>query len=220
MRTLPDHHPRLTKRPFSMAELLADGIVHTVTLVAGLLAFAILLAKIALAGDYIRFASTIVYAAGFFAMFGFSLAYNMAPASPLKWILRRFDHASIYLMIAGTYTAMLSTGAAGPWTTPLLLLVWIGALGGTIIKFGFPGHLDRLSIVFFLILGCAGLVALGPLSQGLPPASLYLLIAGGATYILGVAFYLWKNLKFQNAIWHACVASAAALHFAAVALSP
>lgn len=218
--TLPDQHPRLAKRPFSLAELLADGIVHAVALVAGILAFAILLAKIALVGDHVRFASVVIYAVGFFCMFGFSLAYNMTPPSSLKWILRRFDHASIYLMIAGTYTAMLSTGAAGQWTAILLGLVWFGALGGTLLKFGFPGRLDRLSIVFFLILGCAGLVALGPLSQGLPPASLYFLLAGGFTYIFGVVFYLWKNLKFQNVIWHACVASAAALHFAAVALSP
>ena len=217
---LPNQHPRLNKRAFSLPELLADGIVHAIALVAGLLAFAILLAKIALVGDHARFASIVIYAIGFFSMFGFSLAYNMTPPSSLKWILRRFDHASIYLMIAGTYTAMLATGAAGEWTHLLLTLVWVGALGGTLLKFGLPGRLDRLSIVFFLILGCAGFVALGPLSQGLPPASLYFLLAGGFTYIFGVVFYLWKNLKFQNVIWHTCVASPAALHFAAVALSP
>ncbi len=217
--TLPAGHPRLSKRPFSLEELLADGIVHAVTLVAGLIAFAMLLAKVAATGDYRRTAALAVYAAGFFFLFGFSLAYNMTPSSPLKWLLRRFDHASIFVMIAGTYTALLSTGGAGGWTESLIAFVWIGAAGGILLKFILPGRLDRLSIVFFLVLGGAGIVSLGPLSQNLPAATLQLIVAGGATYVVGVGFYLWKNLRFNNAIWHGLVAGAAALHFVAVALS-
>lgn len=215
--TLPPSHPRLSKRPFSLEELLADGIVHAISLVAGLIAFAVLLAKVATTGDLGRIASLAIYAAGFFLMFGFSLAYNVTPPSPLKWLLRRFDHASIYAMIAGTYTALLATGAAREWGPLLLALVWIGAAGGVVIKFLFPGRLDRLSILFFLILGGAGVVALGPLSQGLPSASFMLVLAGGATYVIGIGFYLWKSLHFHNVIWHCFVASASALHFAAVA---
>ncbi|MFO1114409.1 MAG: hemolysin III family protein [Beijerinckiaceae bacterium] len=215
--TLPSGHPRLSKRPFSLEELLADGIVHAVALIAGLIAFAVLIAKVATTGDFGRTASVAIYAAGFFLMFGFSLAYNVTPPSTLKWLLRRFDHASIYIMIAGTYTALLATGAAGEWGALLLGLVWIGAAGGVAIKFIFPGRLDRLSILFFLVLGGAGVVALGPLSQGLPGASFVLVLAGGATYVIGIGFYLWKSLQFQNAIWHCFVASASALHFAAVA---
>lgn len=215
--TLPPGHPRLSKRPFSLEELVADGIIHAVVLVAGLIAFAVLLSKVAGSGDYGRIAALAIYAAGFFFTFGFSLAYNVTPPSSLKWLLRRFDHASIYVMIAGTYTALLASGAAGEWGSLLLTLVWIGAGGGVALKLILPGRLDRLSILFFLILGGAGIFALGPLSHGLPAASLALIIAGGATYVAGIGFYLWKSLQFHNAIWHSFVASAAALHFAAVA---
>ena len=217
--TLPSGHPRLSKRPFSLEEQLADGIVHAIALVAGLIAFAALLARVAMSGDHGRVAALSVYAAGFFLLFGFSLAYNMTPASPLKWLLRRYDHASIYVMIAGTYTGLLAGGGAGAWTNALLALVWIGAGGGVLLKFILPGRLDRLSIAFFLILGATGLFALGPLSQGLPPTSLHLLVGGGLIYVVGLGFYLWKGLPFQNAIWHGFVAGAAALHFAAVATS-
>ena len=215
--TLPSSHPRLSKRPFSLEELVADGIVHAVSLVAGLIAFAVLLAKVATSGDFGRVAALAIYAAGFFLMFGFSLAYNVTPPSSLKWLLRRFDHASIFVMIAGTYTALLATGAGGEWGLILLTLVWIGAAGGVALKFFLPGRLDRLSILFFLILGGAGIFALGSLSQGLPAASIMLVIAGGATYVVGIVFYLWKSLQFHNAIWHGFVAGAAAFHFAAVA---
>jgi len=160
-----------------------------------------------------------VYAAGFFLMFGFSLAYNMTPASPLKWLLRRFDHAAIFIMIAGTYTALLTAAGLTPWTRCLLAFVWIGAAGGVALKFFLPGRLDRLSLVFFLALGWSGAIALQPLSQRLPVSALTLLVAGGLTYVVGVGFYLWENLRFQNAIWHSFVAAASALQFAAVALA-
>lgn len=217
--TLPSGHPRLSKRPFSLGEQLADGIVHAFALVAGLIAFAALFAKVAMSGDTERMFALSIYAAGFFLLFGFSLAYNMTPPSPLKWLLRRFDHASIYVMIGGTYTGLLASGGVGAWTPALLALVWIGAGGGIFLKFVVPGRLDRLSIAFFLILGAAGLIALGPLSRALPSMSFILFIVGGPIYVVGLGFYLWKGLKFQNAIWHGFVAGAAALHFAAVAMS-
>ena len=105
--SLPSTHPRLLKRPFSLGELVADGIVHSVALVAGVIGFAVLLTRVTIQGNLTAAFAVGVYAAGFFLMFGFSLAYNMTPPSNLKWVLRRFDHSSIYLMIAGTYTALL-----------------------------------------------------------------------------------------------------------------
>jgi hemolysin III len=217
--SLPDAHSRLFKRDYSLAELLADGVIHVVAIVAGLLAYAVLLAKVIAGGHSWVFLAMAIYAAGFFLMFGFSLAYNMTPASPLKWMLRRFDHAAIFIMIAGTYTALLSAAGLTGWMPWLLGFVWIGAAGGVLLKFLLPGRLDRLSIVFFLVLGWSGAFALAPLSQRLPVSALTLLIAGGLTYVVGLAFYLWESLRFQNAIWHSFVAAASALQFAAVALA-
>ena len=80
-----------------------------------------------------------VYAAGFFLLFGFSCAYNMMPRSPAKAILRRFDHASIYLMIGGTYTALLSQARASLWIVAVISAVWIAALAGASLKLFLPG---------------------------------------------------------------------------------
>ena len=95
-------------RDYSHGELIADGFVHAAAIVAGVIAFSVLFQKVAMRGAYGDGLAMAVYAAGFFLLFGFSCAYNMAPPSPAKAILRRFDHASIYLMIGGTYTALLS----------------------------------------------------------------------------------------------------------------
>lgn len=217
--SLPDQHPRLTKRPFSTGELLADGIVHTLALLAGVIAFSMLLGYVLQRAEFGLFAALAVYAAGYFLMFGFSLAYNMTPPSALKWLLRRFDHSAIYVMIAGTYTAIVVQFDQPLWAWALGITVWLGAVVGVVVKVVLPGHYDRLSLIAYLALGWVGVLAIGPASASLPGVSLGLIVAGGLTYVAGVAFYKWHALRFHNAIWHLFVAIAAGLHFAAVALA-
>jgi hemolysin III len=217
--SLPDQHPRLTKRPFSTEELLADGIVHTLALLAGVIAFSMLLGYVLQRAEFGLFAALAVYAAGYFLMFGFSLAYNMTPPSALKWLLRRFDHSAIYVMIAGTYTAIVVQFDQPLWAWALGITVWFGAVLGVVVKVVLPGRYDRLSVVAYIALGWVGVLAIGPASASLPAVSLGLIVAGGLTYVAGVAFYKWHALRFHNAIWHLFVAIAAGLHFAAVALA-
>ena len=141
----------------------------------------------------------------------------MTPPSNLKWLLRRFDHASIYLMIAGTYTALLSQlpDAALAWT--LAGFVWAVALGGAALKILLPGKFDRASIVVYLALGWTGVFAAQPLVETLPVQTLVLTLVGGLFYSIGVLFYRWHSLKFQNAIWHSFVAIAAGCQYAGIA---
>jgi hemolysin III len=218
MSLAPDH-PRLAKRPYSVGELVADGFVHAAAIVAGLIAFAVLFVRIAQTGDASGGVAMAIYAAGFFLLFGFSCAYNMTPPSPLKWMLRRFDHAAIYLMIAGTYTALLAhlPNHAIAWT--LAGIVWVGALFGIGLKLFWPGRFDRASVVFYLALGWVAIFALRPLIATLPGATMLLLCIGGLLYSIGVIFYRWHSLKFQNAIWHGFVLAAAGCHYAGIAIA-
>ena len=157
------------------------------------------------------------YLFGLLVMLACSAAYNLTPPSQLKWILRRFDHSAIFLLIAGTYTPLLPflPDAAQGWT--LGLVTWLGAAFGIAVKFLFPGRFDRLAILVYLALGWVGITAAGAFAQVLPPQVLNLIIAGGILYTAGVIFYIWESLKFHNAIWHGFVAAAAACHFAAIA---
>ncbi|MFN4156208.1 MAG: PAQR family membrane homeostasis protein TrhA [Paracoccaceae bacterium] len=216
---LPTDHPRLMKRPFSLGELVADGVVHTLALLAGIIGFSALLYHVLVRADFGLFAVLAVYAAGFFLMFGFSLAYNMAPPSALKWMLRRFDHSAIYVMIAGTYTAILAQFEPGLMVWVLGAVVWAGAVLGVVVKLALPGRYDGLAVVAYIALGLIGVLAIGPARTALPDVSLWLIVLGGITYVGGVAFYKWHRLRFHNAIWHLCVAIAAGLHFAAIAIA-
>ena len=138
--------PASTCRPYSHGELIADAAVHAAAIVAGVIGFSVLFEKIALCGDLGDGLAMAVYAAGFFLLFGFSCAYNMAPPSPAKAILRRFDHASIYLMIGGTYTALLSQARGSLAVVALAVAIWIAALAGTSVKLLLPGRIDRRRI--------------------------------------------------------------------------
>lgn len=199
-------------RPYSRNEIRADALVHG----AGILA--------ALAGSIallVHAGVTWVLAAylfGLVVMLACSAAYNLTPPSQLKWILRRFDHSAIFLLIAGTYTPLLPflPDAALGWT--LGLVTWLGAAFGIAMKFIFPGRFDHLAILVYLALGWVGATAAGAFMQVLPPLVINLIIAGGLLYTAGVLFYIWESLKYHNAIWHGFVAAAAACHFAAIAL--
>jgi hemolysin III len=215
--SLPQGHPRLEKRPYSAGELLADGIVHAVALVAGIVAFPVLLSQIVARQQIGEVVAVAIYAGAFFLMFGFSLAYNMAPPSPVKWLLRRFDHSAIYVMIAGTYTALLSQIDDRFWAGTLMAVVWIGAVGGAVVKLALPGRFDKLSIALYLLLGWAAIVAIVPIVRSLPTPTLILVGIGGLLYSVGILFYKWHSLKFQNAIWHGFVAVASGCHWVGIA---
>ena len=214
--SLPENYPRHLKRLYSHGELIADGLVHAAAILAGIVGIAVLFVLVVMHGSIAEGLAVTVYAAGFFAMFGFSVAYNMTPPSPLKWLLRRFDHSSIYLMIAGTYTPLLSQLQDRIWAWALALVVWTGAIAGIVLKVALPGRFDRLSIVIYLLLGWVAVIAAKPLIDSLPGPTLVLIAVGGLLYSAGIVFYLWHNLKFQNAIWHLFVAAAAGCHYAGI----
>jgi hemolysin III len=213
---LSPSRPPPVYRSFSHGELIADATVHGAAIVAGVIGFSVLFQKVAMRGGVGDGVAMAIYAAGFFLLFGFSCAYNMAPASPAKAILRRFDHASIYLMIGGTYTALLSQTHASLPVVALAIAVWIAALAGASMKLFLPGRFDRFSVRLYLALGWSAVFAFQPLAAALPADALALIVAGGILYSVGVAFFLWESLKFQNAIWHACVTVAAACQFAGI----
>jgi hemolysin III len=212
----PDARPLPSKRTYSPAEIVADGAVHAAALIAGAFAFWLLFAMAPAHSGLNQRLAMAIYAAGYFIMFGFSFAYNMTPESPLKRVLRRCDHSAIYLMIAGTYSALLSQVRSGLWVDALAAFVWTGAIVGAALKLFLPGRFERISTGVYLGLGWSAIVAIRPLTAAFPAGALALVIGGGLVYSIGVVFYRWHSLKFQNAIWHAFVAVAAACQFAGI----
>lgn len=203
------------QRPYTLAELVVDGIVHVLGLAgaiivgAGLLAFAV----IETAPELPALA---LYLGSLVAVLGVSLAYNLWPVSPVKKVLARFDQAAIFLFIAGSYTPFLAV--MGGTTTGVLMtsFVWGASLIGVALKLIVPEHFGRLAIALYLAIGWSGILVFQSLAQTLPHSTMMLVLAGGVTYSLGIIFHLWEKLKFQNALWHVFVVGGASLHLWAV----
>ena len=200
---------------YDRGETLADAVVHILSIVLVVGGAAVLIVVAVHGASAARLTAVAIYLAGLLAMVGFSAAYNLWPISPFKWWLRRLDHSAIYLLIAATYTAfVLPMHGAAP--AAMLATVWTAALAGMAIKLFWPGRFDRTSIGLYLTMGWSGVFVVGPITGALAPVTLALIALGGAVYSTGVIFHVWHSLRFQNAIWHGFVLTAALCHYAAV----
>ncbi|MFD1327566.1 PAQR family membrane homeostasis protein TrhA [Mycoplana ramosa] len=197
-------------------ELIADGIVHGVGVALALVGVTALLFYATVWATSGQLAAAWIYGVGLVLSLGISFAYNLWPASNVKWYLRRCDHAAIFVLIAATYTPFLQRGWDDPMLAGMLVAVWLVAAAGTALKFLRPGRYDRMAIVLYLATGWSGIIAADSLLETLPETTLVLILIGGLLYSVGVIFFVWQSLRFQNAIWHGFVVTAAAVHYSAV----
>jgi hemolysin III len=196
-------------------EHIADLVIHILGITAGLVGVGVLFA-LALPDAGPRQATAVaLYAVGLIAMLSLSALYNLVPPGRAKAVLRRFDHAAIFLMIAGTYTPFTLVGMGGDGHV-LLAVVWGIAVVGIVLKLAAPRRSERISLLLYLAMGWSIVFELRPLADGVAASAVALLIAGGVVYTLGVPFHLLDRLRFNNAIWHAFVLGGAVCHYFAV----
>jgi hemolysin III len=201
---------------YTFRERVADGCIHAVSVAASLVGLTALLVIGVRSQTLLWIVGLTIYGLALVATFGFSAGYHLVVRPKVKELLRRFDHAAIFLMIAGTYTPFILIKMNTPWGLGLLAVVWTIAGIGIALKLLAPRFLDGLSVALYLVQGWAVLAAWEPLMSALPGRVLTLLMVGGVLYTIGVVFHLWERLPYQNAIWHGFVLSAASCHFAAV----
>ncbi|MDI1262070.1 MAG: hemolysin III family protein [bacterium] len=200
---------------YDRAELIADGVVHITGVCLGLVAATVLIVLTSVYATAADIAVVSVYVAGLLAMLVLSATYNLWPVSRAKWVLRRFDHSAIYLLIAATYTPFIMELKHSYFAVALLIGVWCVAISGIVLKLARPGRYDRLAVGLYLALGWSG-VMLYDAVAALPALALWCIVAGGLLYSFGVVFHAWQRLRFQNAIWHGFVLLGAACHYTAI----
>ena len=200
----------------------ADAFVHALGLTLGAIGATVLLVAAARRDGAGQFVPILVYVVGLIAMLGFSAAYNLrgfrsGPGED-RWRdwLRRFDHAAIFVMIAGTYTPLVLLRLPEPWATGLTVAIWSAAALGIAAKLLRPRGIETVSVVLYLAMGWIGLVAIDPLLASVEHGALILVLAGGLVYSGGVVFHLSSRMRYQRALWHASVLIAASIHYAAI----
>src|ERR1700712_2095891 len=201
---------------YDRAELIADGVVHGIGVFGGLVAATVLIVLTAIYATALDVVVVSVYVAGLLTMLVLSATYNLWPVSRAKWVLRRFDHSAIYVLIAATYTPVFMQMKDSIFAVALLIGVWCVAVVGIVLKLLLPGRFDRLSVGLYLAMGWSGFMVYDSVVATLPTLTLWFIAAGGLLYSFGVIFHAWQRLRFQNAIWHGFVLSGAACHYTAV----
>jgi hemolysin III len=206
------------ERAPSAAEELANSLTHGLGLLLAVVGAPVLIVAAAVTSDPWRIVAASIYATTLVLLYGASTAYHAARVDHVKAVLRRVDHAAIYLLIAGTYTPFTLVTLRGDWGWTLFAVVWALALVGVVLKSRFGARLPALSTVVYLAMGWMIVLAIRPLMHHVPAAGLAWLIAGGLLYTGGVVFYVWERLRFGHAVWHLFVMGGSIAHFAAVLL--
>lgn len=204
--------------PHTLAEQIADGIVLVLGVCFAVGAVSALFVWASLEASPGAMWPLIPYALGLIGSFGFSAAYNLTLHAPTRALLRRFDHAAIYLLISGTYTPMALLGIGGTEGLALTVASWTISAVGITLKLRSIHRWARLGFALYLAQGWLGGIAAWPFLKALSPAALILLVAGGLVYTVGTIFHHSNRIPYARAIWHGHVLAAAASHYAAIIL--
>jgi len=205
-----------TQRIYSEVEHRADAVIHVLGVIFAINASLWLLWH---ATGLSVLVSVSVYCLGLLLMISFSAAYNLVPHHrPSKQVLRRLDHAAIFIMIAATYTPFAVNRLGHPQGDIVLAAIWLTATAGVALKVLFPRRFEVASLGLYLCMGWMVVTVIKPLAASLAAADFWLLIAGGLVYSAGVVFYVIDRIPYHKAIWHGAVLAAAVLHFTAISL--
>jgi len=201
---------------YTPGEEWANRITHGIGAALSLVGLVVLTTCSSLNGDAWVITGVTVFGITLVVLYTTSTLYHSFRSVAVKQVLRKFDHAAIFLLIAGSYTPFLLVTLHGPWGWRLFGIVWGLAVIGITLKFWFAGRFQLVSTLVYIAMGWLVLLVLRPLLAVLPREGFWLLLAGGLCYTGGAVFYLWKRLPYHHAVWHLWVMAGSACHWAAV----
>ncbi|MFD2566679.1 PAQR family membrane homeostasis protein TrhA [Pseudotenacibaculum haliotis] len=201
---------------YSKSEERLNIITHGIGLLLSVVGFPFLIIK---AFDFEGFwkpASFIIYGLSMIILYAASTFYHAAKEAKLRRRLNIFDHAAIYVLIAGTYTPFTIIVLEGTVGWVLFGLTWGFALTGIILKLFYTGRFDKLSTLMYILMGWQIIFAIKPLMKNFSEEGLYWLIAGGIFYTIGAVLYSIKKLPYYHATFHVFVVLGSFSHFLSI----
>lgn len=206
-------------RTYEIINEVFSAVTHGIGIVLAVIAAIFLSIKGFNTGDPLTITAFFIYAFTLFFLYLSSTLFHSLYFTKAKGVFQIFDHSSIFLMIAGTYTpyclvALKST----PFAITLLSVIWVLAIGGILYKIFNVGRYKYFETLLYVLMGWAIIIAMKPLYQAIGATGTWLLIFGGIAFTLGAGVYLIKNLRFVHVIWHIFVMLGTALMFFSVYL--
>jgi len=200
----------------SPGEEVANSISHGLGLLLALVALPILILAAIKAGSAHFIVGVSVFGSTMVLLYLASTLYHSLTHDAAKRLFRLFDHAAIFLLIAGTYTPFALGVLRGPWGWSLLAIVWSLAIIGITLKINKRTRHSHISIVLYVIMGWLAVVAIKPILMLIPVPGIILILAGGLAYTGGLAFFAAQRIRYNHFIWHLFVIAGTTCHFFAV----
>lgn len=205
-----------TYRTLTLWEEIVNSITHGVGALLSIVALVVLLVVAKKHEDVWHLVSFFIYGSTLILLYFSSILFNNFSSQRVKNLFARFDHISIFLLIAGTYTPVLLITFRDDIGLTLFGLVWGLIILGLALRSMYLARFHKLAIGVYLMVGLMFVLAGREIYKNLPPISIIFLLTGGFSYSLGVVFYMWRNSTYSHGIWHLLVLTGSILQFFAV----
>lgn len=198
---------------YTKGEEIANAITHGVGALLAIAALVLLVVFSSKYGNVWYIVSYSIYGTMLVILYIASTLYHSLPGRNIKHLFQIFDHSSIYLLIAGTYTPYILTKLRNPLGWTIFGIVWGLAVIGIIMKTFWVTKYVGLSTIIYVIMGWLIIIDFKPLMHAMPHAGLILLIVGGILYTVGAVLFMFDNIPYNHAIWHIFVLAGSTCHF-------
>lgn len=212
-----------TKKPvlkqYTVGEEVFNAVSHGVGALFAVVGGTVVVTLAALFGSVRDVVACAIYAASLFLLYTMSTLYHAFPFPKVKYVFRIFDHSTVFLLIAGTYTPfMLITLEGKGKGLVIFAVVWAVAIIGILLNAINVNKFAKLSLVLYVVMGWSIVFAIGDVVAALPSAGFWLLLSGGLSYTIGVAFYVAKKIRYMHSVWHLFVLMGSVLHYFCIVL--
>lgn len=200
-------------KDFSLKEEIANSVLHGIGSVISIVFLVLLIIKSIQIGTPWHIVSYTIFGVSLVILYTMSSIYHAFPNGKAKEVFERFDHISIYILIAGSYTPFCFTILKGPMGWTIFGLQWGIAILGIVFKSIWIKKYVTFSTFLYVVMGWVIIIAIKPIIISLSPYGLYFLVLGGVSYTLGTIFYLFRLFKYHHAVWHIFVLAGSIFHF-------
>ncbi len=203
---------------YTVGEEIFNSVSHGVGVLLSIAALVLLIVFAAIYSDGYGLASALVYGISLILLYTMSMVYHIVQNKTAKKVLRIFDHCSIFILIAGTYTPYLLVSMRGALGWTIFGIIWGVTVIGILMNAISLEKFRILSLICYVLMGWGIILSIKPLAQNLALPGLMLLIAGGVVYTVGVVFYVLKKYRYMHSIWHLFVLAGSIFHYFSILL--
>ena len=203
---------------YTLGEELFNSISHGVGVLLSIAALVLLIVFASINGSGYSLAAGIVYGLSLLILYTMSMVYHIVQSEKGKAIMRIFDHCSIFILIAGTYTPYLLITLDKPLGWTMFGIIWAMAVIGIILNSVNLEKFKVFSLICYIIMGWAVIFTIKPIINAVPPMGVFLLVLGGVIYTVGVIFYIIKKYRYMHSIWHLFVLGGSVCHYLSILL--